>query len=156
NKVLDLAGVEQDIGKGLFIGESMQSIYGYETEGLFVDEEDIANYATQNYAAKPGFPRFKDISGPNGVPDGQITAADDRTIIGTRFPKYSFGLGLTAAYKGFDIYLQLQGQAGLEKLIQGKEQAFNNNGNIQQWHVENRWTEENPDRNAEYPRLEMA
>src|SRR5690606_19886965 len=63
NKVLDLAGVEQDIGKGLFIGESMQSIYGYETEGLFVDEEDIANYATQNYAAKPGFPRFKDISG---------------------------------------------------------------------------------------------
>lgn len=156
NKVLDLAGVERDINKGLFIGESMQSIYGYQTEGLFVDEEDIANYPTQNYVAKPGFPRFKDISGPEGVPDGLINAADDRTIIGNLFPKYSYGMGITADFKGFDFYLQLQGQAGLEKLIQGQEQAFNNNGNIQQWHVDNRWTEENPDRNAEYPRLEMA
>src|SRR5690606_40874951 len=79
NKVLDLAGVEQDIGKGLFIGESMQSIYGFKTDGLFMDAEDIATYPTQNYTAKPGFPRFRDISGPNGVPDGIITAADDRT-----------------------------------------------------------------------------
>ncbi|HLU88891.1 MAG TPA: hypothetical protein VKZ51_03605, partial [Cyclobacteriaceae bacterium] len=156
NKVLDLAGVEQDIGKGLFIGESMQSIYGFKTDGLFMDAEDIATYPTQNYTAKPGFPRFRDISGPNGVPDGIITAADDRTIIGNMFPKYSFGLGITADYKGFDFYVQLQGQAGLKKLIQGKEQAFNNNGNIQQWHVDNRWTEENPDRYAKYPRLEMA
>jgi TonB-linked SusC/RagA family outer membrane protein len=156
NKVLNLAGVDKDISKGLFIGESMQSIYGYETDGLFLNEEDIENYASQNYAAKPGFPRYKDISGPNGVPDGIITSADDRKVIGNLFPKYSYGMGITLDYKGFDFYLQLQGQAGLQKMIQGKELAFLNNGNIQQWHIDNRWTEANPDRNAEYPRLEMA
>lgn len=156
NKVLSLAGVEKDISKGLFIGESMQSIYGYETDGLFLSEEDIENYATQKYAAKPGFPRYKDISGPNGVPDGIITSADDRKVIGNLFPKYSYGMGVTLEYKSFDFFLQLQGQAGMEKMIQGKELAFLNNGNIQQWHIDNRWTEANPSRNAEYPRLEMA
>ncbi|WP_158856454.1 SusC/RagA family TonB-linked outer membrane protein [Lunatibacter salilacus] len=156
NKVLSLAGVDRDISKGLFVGESMQSIFGYRTDGLFLNEEDIANYPTQNYLAKPGFPRFMDLSGPNGEPDGRINAADDRTIIGNLFPKYSFGMGLTVDYQSFDFFLQLQGQAGLQKLIGGKQLAFNNNGNIQQWHIDNRWTEDNPDRDAEYPRLEMA
>ncbi len=156
NKVLSLAEVEKDIAKGLFIGEPLNSIYGYKTDGLFIDDADIANYATQNYNTKPGWPRFKDISGPDGKPDGKITAADDRTIIGNRFPKYLYGMGITADYKGFDFYLQLQGQAGLQKLIQGNELAFDNNGNIQQWHIDNRWTQDNPDRNAKYPRLEMA
>jgi len=156
NKVLSLAGVDQDIGKGLFVGESMQSIYGYRTDGLFLNDEDIANYPTQNYAAKPGFPRFMDLSGSIDEPDGKINAGDDRTIIGNLFPKYSFGMGLTVDYQSFDFFLQLQGQAGLEKLIGGKQLAFNNNGNIQSWHIENRWMEDNPDRNAEYPRLEMA
>ena len=54
NKVLSLAGVERDISQGLFVGEPLGAIYGYKTAGLFVDQNDIDNYAVQNYVALPG------------------------------------------------------------------------------------------------------
>lgn len=154
NRVLSLANVERDIAQGLFVGEPLFSHYGYETEGLFVDEQDIANYAVQNYPAKPGYIRYKDISGPGGTPDGRITSQYDRKVLGSRFPRYSYGMGITADYKGFDLYLQFQGLGGNKKITSGKRLPFYNQGNVEQWHMDERWTEENPDRNAKFPRLE--
>jgi len=153
NEVVSLAGVEKDIAQGLFVGEPLSSIYGYETEGLFIDQEDIDNFAEQNYPAEPGLIRYKDISGPNGEPDGKITAEHDRKVIGNEFPKYSYGMGITANYKNFDLYLQLEGQGGFQKQLSNFQLPFWNQGNAEEWHIENSWTEENPDRNAEYPKL---
>ena len=153
NKVVSLAGVNKDISKGLFIGEPLGAIYGYKTDGLFIDQNDIDNYPVQNYTAKPGLIRYKDISGPDGKPDGIISALYDRTVIGSTSPKYSYGMGIQATYKSFDLYVQLQGLAGFQRRINGMQLAFFNNGNIEQWQVDNRWTKENPDRNATYPRL---
>jgi TonB-linked SusC/RagA family outer membrane protein len=155
NEVLSLAGIERDVDQGLFVGYPLTSMYGYETDGLFVDQADVDNYPTQNFITKPGYPRYKDINGPDGTPDGRVSADYDRTVIGSQFPKYWYGFSATANYKGFDFFMQLQGQAGLKKMIQGQQLAFYNNGNLQQWQVDERWTEENPDRNAAYPRLEL-
>jgi TonB-dependent starch-binding outer membrane protein SusC len=153
NKVISLANVEKDIGQGLFVGEPLQSFYGYVTDGLFIDQEDIDNYAEQNYNAEPGFPRYKDIGGPDGVPDGKITSEYDRKVIGSSFPKYSFGLGISANYKNFDLFVLTQGQGGIEKIVSGKRLALYNNGPIEEWHWEERWTEDNPDRYARYPKF---
>jgi len=153
NEVVSLAGVEKDINKGLFIGSSLGSIYGYETDGLFVDQNDIDNYAVQNYGATPGLIRYKDISGPDGVSDGIISAEYDRTVIGNTFPKYSYGMSIQSDYKGFDFFVQIQGLVGFVKRIDGLQFAFHNTGNIEQWHVDNRWTPENPDQYAKYPKL---
>ena len=153
NKVVSLAGVNKDIAQGLFVGEPLGAIYGYKTDGLFIDQNDINNYPVQNYTAKPGLIRYKDISGPDGKPDGIISSIYDRTIIGNTSPKYSYGMGIQAKYKSFDFYMQLQGLAGYQKQISGMQFAFFNNGNMEKWQVDNRWTTANPDRNAAYPRL---
>jgi len=147
NKVVKLGNVSKDIGKGLFIGESLGSIYGYETEGLFIDQEDIDNYPEQPYYAEPGLIRYKDISGPDGVPDGEVTAEYDRKVIGDQLPTYLYGLSIAVDYKGFDFYIQFQGEGDYVKIPTG------NMLSSQEWVEENRWTRENPDRWAKFPRL---
>lgn len=132
----------------------MNVIYGYVADGLFVDAADIARSPSQPYAAEPGFVKYKDISGPDGVPDGKVDATYDRTIIGSTFPKYSFGATLTADYKGFDLMVLLHGLGGFEKQM-GSYQAFAfyNSGQVQRWQADNRWTTDNPDPNAQYIKM---
>lgn len=155
NQVTSLAnGLTQDIGSGLFVGKSLNAIYGYVADGLFVDQADITSYAKQPYTAEPGFIRYKDISGPDGKPDGKVDATYDRTVIGSRLPKYTFGINLSAEYGGFDFSMLLQGLGGYKQQM-GSYQAyaFYNSGSIQRWQIDNRWTSDNPDRDAKYIKL---
>ena len=59
----------------------------------------------------PGDLKFRDISGPNGKPDGKIDA-NDRTNLGSYLPKVSYGFTLSADYKNFDLGLFFQGVQG--------------------------------------------
>jgi TonB-dependent starch-binding outer membrane protein SusC len=153
NEVMKIANAEVDINQGLFVGEPLGAIYGYVADGLFVDETDIEEYPSQPYGVDPGFIRYKDISGPEGVPDGQVDPEYDRTVIGTAFPKINYGLNVGASYANFDFSVQFQGVAGNENYLPGSYQqtAFVNGGTAQRWQMENRWTQENPDRNSTYP-----
>lgn len=47
--------------------------------------------------------KWKDISGPNGVPDGVISADYDRTVIGDANAKFTGGWNNQFAYKNFDM-----------------------------------------------------
>lgn len=156
NEVVDLANIEKDIANGYFVGYPLNSIYGYEAIGLFVDQADIDAHAKQPRTPKPGTIKFRDISGPEGVPDGIVDADHDRRIIGNEFPKYNYGVNLGAQYKGFDLSVLLQGVAGVDKIIDGYQgNAFIQGSNPQQWMYNERWTAENPNPNASYPRLSI-
>lgn len=165
NKVLDLGvgNITQPngmVGNGstLFNGFPMDLYYGYQTDGLFVDAADIAAYANQksiNPNVKPGDIRYRDISGPNGVPDGKVEAAYDRTVLGSRIPKYTYGVNLSASYKKFDLSILLQGIGGANGYLDGYAGwAFYQNGNIQRYQADSHWSAANPDPKAKYPRLE--
>jgi len=166
NKVLDLGvgNVEQPngmVGNGstLFIGHPMQLYYGYQTDGLFTDQADVDNWAdltAVNPGARPGDVRYLDISGPDGVPDGKVDAVYDRTVLGSRIPRHSYGLSLNTGYKALDISLLVQGVRGVSGLLDNYAgYALYNIGNIQRWQYDGRWTAENPDRWAAYPRMEQ-
>ena len=156
NEVTKLANVERDIAEGLFIGHSLTSIYAYVSDGLFVDQSDIDSYPGQPFAARPGDVRLKDIGGPGVVPDGVTDPVHDRTIIGNSMPRDIFGLSVNGEYKGIDFGVRLGGIAGLHKRVGGHAgQSFSLGSPPQQWMVDNRWSPENPDRNARYIRMTL-
>lgn len=165
NKVLDLgvgniSQLNGMVGNGstLFIGYPINIYYGYKTDGLFKDQASIDNYANQkgiNPNVKPGDIRYMDISGPNGVPDGKVDATYDRTVLGSRIPKYTYGLNLSAGYRNFDLSILLQAVTGVSGYLNNYAGwAFYQNGNIQRYQADNHWSVSNPDPNAKYPRLE--
>lgn len=63
-------------------------------------------------SAQPGDVKFKDISGPKGKPDGQITAAYDRTILGFSKPNFRLSFSNTINYKAFTFYVLVGGRFG--------------------------------------------
>ena len=102
-------------------GHPINSYYGYVADGLYRDQAELdkANAGGNVIGGgnlKKGDIRYKDISGPNGVPDG-IVDVNDRTIIGNPFPRFSYGFNLNAAYKGFDFSAFFQGVSGLDRVI---------------------------------------
>jgi len=142
NKVLKLntanasipSGSDADFGGGdvftnTVVGRPVQSFYGWVTTGIFKDAADLANSPAQPNAA-PGDLKFKDISGPNGQPDGIIDSYD-RTYIGSFLPKFTYSLNYTASYRNFDIAIFFQGVQGNKILnaskiiLEGMPRLFN-------------------------------
>jgi hypothetical protein len=154
NAVEELAnGATEEINNNRIVGQPLGIIYGYRTEGLFVDQAEIDAAPSQivgKNSLKPGYVRYKDLDG-----DGAVDSNHDRTVLGSTTPKFYYGLSLGASYKGFDFSALLQGLGGYQRLIGSyMAYAFYNGGQIQRWQVDNRWTADNPDKNAAYPRLE--
>ena len=145
-------------GSDLFIGYPIQMYYGYVSDGVFLDENDIKSWHDQSKVTpnpQPGDIRYKDISGPDGVPDRKIDPNYDRVYLGSRIPKFTFGLNLGVEYKGVDLSVLLQGVAGVTGLLDGfAGWAFRGDGNIQKWQAEGRFDPANPTRYPDYPRLE--
>ncbi|AWG23310.1 SusC/RagA family TonB-linked outer membrane protein [Flavobacterium faecale] len=87
------------------VGHPLASFYGYQMVGIFQNQKDITdNPSLLN--TQPGDVKYKDIDG-----DGQITD-NDRTYIGSPFPKFTYGLNLDLAYKQFDFTAFFQGSQG--------------------------------------------
>ena len=83
------------------LGRPLNSFYGYVVEGIFQNQQEVDDAAVQP-GKGVGRLKYKDVGGPDGVPDGKIDA-DDRTWIGVDEPKLSWGLNLQLKWKNFDI-----------------------------------------------------
>ncbi len=106
NKLVELYGDGQDdIPSGYFLDHSLGAIYGYTLDGIVNAGEE--NYVT-NLTSQLGDAQFLDISGPDGVPDGELTP-DDRSIIGYGKENFTLNMANTIRYKGFNMYVLFTG-----------------------------------------------
>ncbi|QEH43916.1 TonB-dependent receptor [Chitinophaga sp. XS-30] len=109
SKMGDLGGTEF-IGDQIKIyGSEFNEWYGYQSDGLFQTQDDVDKSPVLNANVKPGDVKYKDISGPNGVPDGKISPEYDRVLLGGSLPRYMYGATLQAGYKNWNLGVVLQG-----------------------------------------------
>lgn len=105
-----------DLGGTEFIGDQIKKEgsefnewYGYLTDGLFQTADDLAASAKLGSNQKVGDVKYKDLSGPDGVPDGKISPEYDRKLLGGSLPRYLYGANIKLDYKNFDFSIVLQG-----------------------------------------------
>ena len=147
NKIIKL---DDPIIDGKYISrqnDAVGAFYGYEAMGLYTADDVKNNYPKISTNTQPGDIKYKDQNG-----DGKIDAAD-RVVLGNDVPYITFGLSGGITYKNFDFSFIAQGVADV-KVYLGNEasQAFFNGGSPKEY-VLGRWTPENPNPNAVYPRL---
>jgi len=92
------------------VGHPIGLFYGYINTGVYMTEEE---FETQPHdaTAMVGTARFKDVSGPKGVPDG-IIDENDRTFIGNPNPDFTYGMTNSFAYRNFDLTIVIAGTVG--------------------------------------------
>lgn len=121
NKVADLKGGGPFINSSydldpryiVQVGLPFNSHWGYRTDGYFQTQEEIDNYPTIAPNTKPGDVKYLDLN-----KDGQINA-DDWTVIGNPFPRYTFGLVGDVSYAGFSLNILFQGAADVDTRLSG-------------------------------------
>ena len=157
NKILKINETTNVPEARRLVGKPMGQYYGFVSDGLFQSEEDIATSAVFG-PTLPGDIKLVDING-----DGKITMEQDMVPIGrSNIPEMTFGLNLSADWKGFDFNAFFQGSALFDVYLCGTYNAgfvddtfytrpFYADGNAPYYLVEGAWTPEN--RNADYPRL---
>ncbi len=132
------------------VGKSTSYISGYEFDQILKTQEqlDAFNKAHPNYnhgGLKPelGMMVYKDLSGPNGTPDGQIDSWDRTVLHSNNFPVV-LGLNLGGSWKGLSLDMMFSGNLGIKKSFAEVNNPVEWNRAWSEWY-DNSWTPENPD-----------
>ena len=155
NKILDMRNTTDGTFLRQQTGYAINSIYGYIADGYYQNQEEIDKGPTQFGSLQPGDIRYKDIAGAfdtngNPIPDGKIND-DDKSIIGSTIPRYTYGFNLDLAFKGVRLSTFLQGVGKATGYLNSHYVVpLANASAVKPWQ-EDYWTPENP--NAALPRL---
>jgi len=119
------------------VGYPVSFFYGYKTEGVFQNTQEITNWKNGFLQAdpQPGDLIFSDTNG-DGVVD-----ASDKTLIGNPHPKHRIGFGINLGYKGLDFSVTGKGSFGHQNLQSYRSFADNEFHNYTT-EILGRWTGE--------------
>lgn len=121
-------------------GDPLNAYYGYQVDGVFqLDDDDIASSAQP--LARPGEYRYRDIDG-----NGQINA-NDRTVLGSPFPDFTYGLNNDFSYRSFSLSFFIQGVQGSSIFNMNRaesEHPISFRRNRLREAYQDRWTPSNP------------
>lgn len=143
-------------------GTSLLARFGYVAERLYTLADDVNKdgfispadgnqYPSQFGQIMPGDIKYTDLNG-----DGKIDSYDQKQIGQGDVPALTYGFGLTAEYKGFDLSLFFQGQSEADIMLKGQSvQPFVGGGGVGNLYTAaiDRWTQDSDNPYATYPRL---
>lgn len=127
-------------------GKPLNATYGYIADGLFKDDEDIANHADQSYFGSkvmPGDIKYRDVNG-----DGVIDS-EDKVMISPygKQPLVQYGLSLSVRYKKVDVNVFFNGSAKRKIMLDVfyniqpfNLSAWSNDRNLMKWIADSHWT----------------
>ena len=146
-------------------GQTLGEIWGYETEGFFIDAADVAAHAKQNPQMRasptnlwfPGDIKLRDMNKDGLINVGENKAGNsgDRKIIGNSAPRYMYGVNLGADWNNISFSVFFQGVGKQQWYPSTEAEMFWGQynrpyNNIPTFHLGNMWTPENT--NAYFPR----
>lgn len=146
----------KEIGSNSILMEGIpyNSYYLLDAIGIFADQTEINNSPKQfSDTTRPGDIKYRDVSGPDGTPDGKIDN-NDRIVMDGRFPSLDYSFAGNASWKGFDFSFLFQGVAGRKTYINSGWgiTPFVQGSAPTKDYLKGMWTEENPN-GAKFPRL---
>jgi TonB-linked SusC/RagA family outer membrane protein len=128
----------QDWTQRAVVGQAPWLFFGYIEDGIFTSIEEIENSAlpadntgvelpiAEQNGVWVGDVKFRDLSGPEGTPDGIINAYD-QTFIGNPWPKSFWGFTNNFSYKGFTLNVFITATMGND--IYNYIRKYNSNPN---------------------------
>lgn len=134
-KGADISGNWRD-ATAFKVGQPVWSFQGYKTDGIFQNQAEVDAYLAgglKGYTPVPGDVRIVDVSGDNSI------SPADFTNIGSPHPDLYYGIRMNGGYKGFDLTVFLQGQAGND-ILMGYVRTDRATSNKPAFFYEDRWT----------------
>ncbi|HTE10765.1 MAG TPA: TonB-dependent receptor [Chitinophagaceae bacterium] len=143
-------------GNVTMIGQPIGMFYGFINDGVFKNQAELAKGPIfspgSSVQTRVGDSRFRDISGPNGKPDGIINSLD-QTIMGSPYPDFYYGMSNRFAYKNISVSVSLQGSQGNKVLSISRLGTLNTRGRVRQLASANAyWKSEQDPGDGQVPR----
>ncbi|MEN7547991.1 TonB-dependent receptor [Rapidithrix thailandica] len=137
------------------VGKPLGRITGWEYDGIIRTQADLDalpdDWRIFGHTPQLGMANYKDLSGPDGKPDGKIDGYDQTILHNYSSAPVSYGLTLGSFWKGFSIELFFQGMAGHQKQIVAQD-PYPHTRIYSIW--EDYWSADNP--NASMPSPNIA
>lgn len=152
NKILEMDEPKREWEYRMRTGKRYGQQFGLIALGLFKDQEEIDNSPEQKFGiVRPGDVKYKDIN------DDGVIDIDDEVAIGySNVPEIIYGFGTQFMWNGFDLGIFFRGQANVSYSLGGSTfipfSEGVGKGNVFAKALD-RWTVENPNPDAFYPRL---
>lgn len=137
------------------VGKSRSYITGWEFDKIIRTQEELdafkaehPNYQHNGVSPELGMMVFKDLSGPDGKPDGIINDWDKVILKNSNNPVI-YGLNLGGSWKGLSVDMMFSGQLGVDKWATDLAGGVEWNRMWKKWYNDS-WTPEN--QNATLPK----
>lgn len=131
------------------VGRSLSYITGYKFDRIIGTQEELdafieahPGYLHKGKSPELGMMVFKDLSGPDGTPDGIIDSWD-KTILKNKNNPLIYGLNLGGSWKGLSLDMMFSGRLGSYKWMKDLVQGVEWNRMWKEWYTDS-WSPENP------------